>query len=51
MMGFFKRRKRRRETERIRQENMDVMPEGLLEDAKGDSKKVVCPAAGPCKAC
>lgn len=40
MMGFFKRRKRRRETERIRQENMDVMPEGLLEDAGGDSKKV-----------
>ncbi len=40
-MGFFKRKKKKRqEAERIRQENLDVMPEGFLGDGSDSAKKV-----------
>ena len=39
-MGFFKRRKRKSELERIRQENTEVSAEEILEAGTGDQKKI-----------
>ena len=39
-MGFFKRRKRQAELERIRQENTEVSVDELLEDNFSDQKKI-----------